>query len=102
VNKGKKKLSPLSWTCGRRSSIRPPVLTAVARFRPRAAAEVLLDLYRTVIEPKNRLSRWEGPFDESDLALLNLAVEFKKKSLGFQMKAIVEGWSQEELVREMY
>jgi hypothetical protein len=43
-----------------------------------------------------------GPFDESDLALLNLAVEFKKKSLGFQMKAIVEGWSQEELVREMY
>lgn len=64
-------------------------------------AEVLLELAQVVLLPRNRIVSVEGlPHHTSDT--IALAIKFSKKSSGFKLRAIMECWRRDQIVRELY
>lgn len=70
-----------------------------------SAAESCLSVAETVMEGRNRVDLYEGIEAASlDLyfSVVRLSLDFASRSKGFQLRALVEGWDQQRLVREMY
>lgn len=73
---------------------------------PITAAEFLIDLNACLDERRRESGLNVLLVDETvggcDLARVKLAVEFCRRSKGFQFLALFHGWGLEDIVREMY
>jgi len=73
------------------------------------AADALLDLAESVYDPPGQLilvtpavrARMRISM-ETSIARIALALDFDKRPAGFKLRALVEGWDVQTLVREMY
>lgn len=64
-------------------------------------AEILLDLARTVMVPKNQVVLIEdSPHHTADTVAL--ALKFNQLSNATKLRAIMEDWMREQIVRELY
>lgn len=65
-------------------------------------AECLLDLARAILYPRRLCILADGGnWGSSQLAEIKLAIELERKP-GLCLRALVEGWDRQRLVREMY
>lgn len=66
-------------------------------------AEVLIALAELVRSDKGEVDRWEGLGDPpTTFAQVRLGLEFTRLPKGKQLKAIVEKWDLQRIVREVY
>lgn len=63
-------------------------------------AERLLDLGNEALGMEGLLDPTDLP--ETSVWIVNLALRFAQRPAGFRLRALVEGWDRERLVREMY
>lgn len=64
-------------------------------------AERLLGLVDR-LGPRSHVTRVEGDVTAAHVALIRLALDFSRKPKVFQMRAIVEDWDRDQIVREVY
>lgn len=67
-----------------------------------AYAERLMAVVEHLGVGDNRLVLCNDGLEVDDLAIVALAIKFHQRGKGMLLRALVEHWSQERLVREMY
>ncbi len=70
-------------------------------------AEKILRMARMVLYPRDVLiesftSEEHLPSVGRNLALVKLSLDFKRKSAALHLRAILENWDQQRIVREVY
>jgi hypothetical protein len=78
-----------------------PLCPCCGRLAPTSSdAEMLADVAESMW--RNKKIECAPALTDAELAVLALAVEYRRRGAGFVFRACCEGWEQTRIVREMY